>query len=58
MLPGHDIVVNFAAETHVDRLITGASDFVAANVVGVQVLLQACMDAKVKRMIQVSTDEV
>jgi dTDP-glucose 4,6-dehydratase len=58
VLPGHDIVVNFAAETHVDRSITGASDFVAANVVGLQVLLQACMDAKVERMIQVSTDEV
>ena len=37
----HDIVINFAAETHVDRSIVGASDFVAANVAGVQVLLQA-----------------
>ena len=58
MLPGHNIVVNFAAETHVDRSITGASDFVTANVAGVQILLQACVEAKVKRVIQVSTDEV
>ena len=58
LLPGHDAVLNFAAETHVDRSIDGASDFVAANVVGVQVLLQACLDAGVSRVIQVSTDEV
>jgi dTDP-glucose 4,6-dehydratase len=51
-------VLNFAAETHVDRSIEGASDFVAANVAGVQVLLQACLDAKVSRLVQVSTDEV
>src|SRR5580704_15774118 len=54
----HDIVVNFAAETHVDRSIAGASDFVATNVAGVQVLLQACLDAGVRRVVQVSTDEV
>ena len=58
LVPGHDIVINFAAETHVDRSITGASDFVAANVAGVQVLLQACLDAGVGRVVQVSTDEV
>ena len=45
VLPGHDMVINFAAETHVDRSIAGAADFVAANVAGVQVLLQACLDA-------------
>src|SRR5580692_3617468 len=54
----HDIVVNFAAETHVDRSIAGASDFVATNVAGVQVLLQASLDAGVRRVVQVSTDEV
>jgi dTDP-glucose 4,6-dehydratase len=54
----HDIVLNFAAETHVDRFISGASDFVAANVAGVQVLLQACLEAGVRRVVQVSTDEV
>jgi len=58
VVPGHDIVVNFAAETHVDRSIATASDFVTANVIGVQVLLQACLDAGVRRVIQVSTDEV
>ncbi len=58
LLPGHDAVVNFAAETHVDRSITGAADFVAANVSGVQVLLQGCLDAGVRRLVQVSTDEV
>ena len=57
-MPGHDAVLNFAAETHVDRSIAGAADFVAANVAGVQVLLQACLDANVPRVVQVSTDEV
>jgi dTDP-glucose 4,6-dehydratase len=58
VVPGHDVVVNFAAESHVDRSIAGASAFVAANVTGVQVLLQACLDAGVSRIVQVSTDEV
>ena len=58
VVPGHDVVINFAAESHVDRSIVGASAFVAANVTGVQVLLQACLDAGVPRMVQVSTDEV
>jgi dTDP-glucose 4,6-dehydratase len=58
VLPGHDAVLNFAAETHVDRSITGAADFVASNVAGVQVLLQACLDAQVSKVVQVSTDEV
>ncbi len=58
VVPGHDVVVNFAAETHVDRSITGGSGFVAANMVGVQALLQACVGAGVTRVVQVSTDEV
>jgi dTDP-glucose 4,6-dehydratase len=58
VVPGHDAVVNFAAESHVDRSITGAPDFVTSNTVGVQVLLQACLDAGVPRVVQVSTDEV
>jgi dTDP-glucose 4,6-dehydratase len=58
VVPGHDVVVNFAAESHVDRSIAGAAGFVAANVAGVQVLLQACLDAGVGRVVQVSTDEV
>ena len=47
LLPGHDAVINFAAETHVDRSISGAAPFVTTNVAGVQVLLQACLDAGV-----------
>ena len=58
VVPGHDVVINFAAETHVDRSIVGASAFVAANVTGVQILMQACVDAGVSRVVQVSTDEV
>ena len=58
VVPGHDAVVNFAAETHVDRSIAGAADFVATNAVGVQALLQACLDADIARFVQVSTDEV
>jgi dTDP-glucose 4,6-dehydratase len=58
VLPGHDVVVNFAAETHVDRSIAGAAEFVATNVSGVQVLLDACRLAGVRRVVHVSTDEV
>jgi dTDP-glucose 4,6-dehydratase len=58
ILPGHDVVVNFAAETHVDRSITGAAEFIASNVTGVQVLLDACLAAGVPRVVHVSTDEV
>ena len=58
LLPGHDAVVNFAAETHVDRAIAGAAEFVTSNVAGVQVLLDACMTAGVQRVVHVSTDEV
>jgi dTDP-glucose 4,6-dehydratase len=58
VLPGHDAVVNFAAETHVDRSIAGAAEFVTANVAGVQVLLDACLTAGVPRIVHVSTDEV
>jgi dTDP-glucose 4,6-dehydratase len=58
LVPGHDAVINFAAETHVDRSISGAAPFVTANVAGVQVLLQACLDAGAGPVVQVSTDEV
>ena len=58
VVPGHDVAINFAAESHVDRSIAGASDFVATNVMGTQVLLQACLEAAVARVVQVSTDEV
>src|SRR3954470_9821698 len=58
VLPGHDAVLNFAAETHVDRSIHGAADFSMTNCVGVQTLLDACMRAGIPRVVQVSTDEV
>jgi dTDP-glucose 4,6-dehydratase len=58
VVAGHDYVVNFAAESHVDRSIASASAFVAANVTGVQALAQACLDAGVRRLVHVSTDEV
>ena len=54
-----DAVINFAADSHVDRSITGATDFVQTNIVGVQVLLDAIKASKRKiRFLQVSTDEV
>lgn len=55
---GLGAVVNFAAESHVDRSILGAQDFVRTNVVGVQVLLDLARMHEVKRFVQVSTDEV
>src|SRR5947209_7624447 len=58
VLPGHDAVLNFAAESHVDRSIHGAADFVTTNAVGVQVLLDACLRHNIPRVVQVSTDEV
>ena len=53
-----DVVVNFAAESHVDRSIDGAEPFVTTNVQGTQVLLDAALDADIDRFIQISTDEV
>lgn len=53
-----DAVVNFAAETHVDRSINDPQDFVRSNFVGVSVLLDACVKYSVKRFHQISTDEV
>ncbi|GAA1270623.1 dTDP-glucose 4,6-dehydratase [Planotetraspora silvatica] len=58
VVPGHDLVVNFAAESHVDRSIDGAAEFVRTNVLGTQTLMQACLDAGTPRVVQVSTDEV
>lgn len=53
-----DAVVNFAAESHVDRSIDGAGPFVETNVRGVQTLLDAALDEGVERFLQISTDEV
>jgi dTDP-glucose 4,6-dehydratase len=55
---GIDVVVHFAAESHVDRSITGSADFVLTNVLGTQTLLQGALNAGVKRFVHVSTDEV
>jgi dTDP-glucose 4,6-dehydratase len=51
-------IVNFAAETHVDRSILGSGPFVQTNVVGTQVLLDLARSRKIERFVQVSTDEV
>jgi dTDP-glucose 4,6-dehydratase len=54
-----DAIVNFAAETHVDRSIHGgAADFVRTNVSGTQTILEAVKSAKIPRFVQISTDEV
>ncbi|MFI9271274.1 dTDP-glucose 4,6-dehydratase [Kitasatospora sp. NPDC052896] len=58
VMSGHDAVVHFAAETHVDRSISGAAPFVRTNVVGTQVLLDAAVRHRVSKFVQVSTDEV
>lgn len=58
VLPGHDVVVNFAAETHVDRSIHGPQDFVVTNVVGTQSLLDACLRHGIPRTVHIGTDEV
>jgi dTDP-glucose 4,6-dehydratase len=57
VLPGHDAVVNFAAESHVDRSITGAVDFVQANVLGANTLFAAAMRTRIERFLHISTDE-
>jgi dTDP-glucose 4,6-dehydratase len=54
----NDVIVNFAAESHVDRSITGARDFILTNVLGTQTLLEAARGGGVETFIQVSTDEV
>lgn len=53
-----DLLINFAAESHVDRSIEDASEFLRTNVVGTQVLLDAARRAGVGRFVQVGTDEV
>jgi dTDP-glucose 4,6-dehydratase len=53
-----DFVVNFAAESHVDRAIKDASSFVQTNVYGTYVLLEASRKYEIKKYLQISTDEV
>lgn len=58
VIPGADVVVNFAAETHVDRSIHGPADFILTNVVGAQTLFDACLRHDVDRVVHIGTDEV
>ena len=58
LVSGKDVVVNFAAESHVDRSIEGPSVFLKTNVIGTGVLIDAANRHHVERFIQVSTDEV
>ncbi|WP_326568390.1 dTDP-glucose 4,6-dehydratase [Amycolatopsis rhabdoformis] len=58
LMRGIDLVVHFAAESHVDRSILGSADFVLTNVLGTQTLLQAALEAGVGKFVHVSTDEV
>ena len=55
---GVEAIINFAAESHVDRSIEDASIFLKTNVLGTQVLLEAGRRKEIKRFIQISTDEV
>ncbi|MBO3681229.1 dTDP-glucose 4,6-dehydratase [Streptomyces sp. NEAU-YJ-81] len=58
LLRGTDLVVHFAAESHVDRSISGAEEFVRTNVLGTHTLLNAAANAAVGKFVHVSTDEV
>ncbi|MFF2807733.1 dTDP-glucose 4,6-dehydratase [Streptomyces sp. NPDC058000] len=58
LVAAHGTVVHFAAESHVDRSISSAGDFVRTNVLGTQVLLDAALRAGGRRFVHVSTDEV
>lgn len=58
VMPGHTHVVHFAAESHVDRSLASGGPFVATNVLGTQVLVDAASRHRVERFVHVSTDEV
>jgi dTDP-glucose 4,6-dehydratase len=58
VVDGADAVVNFAAETHVDRSISGPQDFIRTDVLGTHTLLEAVRELAVPRYVQISTDEV
>ena len=57
-LAGHDVIVHFAAESHVDRSIESSSVFVSTNVLGTQQMLEASLRFKIPTFVHVSTDEV
>ncbi|MCX5713878.1 MAG: dTDP-glucose 4,6-dehydratase [Candidatus Omnitrophica bacterium] len=52
------VMVNFSAETHVDRSIVDSSSFITTNIIGTKVLLDACLKYKIKKFVHISTDEV
>ena len=54
----NDVLINFAAESHVDRSILGSRVFVESNIMGVQTILDSIRNGKITTLIQVSTDEV
>ena len=58
LVPGHEIIIHFAAKSHVDRSIDDPHPFFATNVLGTQTLLQASLEGGVKTFIHISTDEV
>ncbi|MFJ5712554.1 dTDP-glucose 4,6-dehydratase [Streptomyces sp. NPDC093105] len=58
LVAGHDEIVHFAAESHVDRSLTGAADFVRTNVTGTHTLLEAALRHGTRTFVHVSTDEV
>lgn len=53
-----DVIINFAAETHVDRSIQAAEPFIETNIIGTHILLECCLKQNIKKYIQISTDEV
>ena len=53
-----DAIINFAAETHVDRSIQASQPFIETNILGTHILLEVALNQKVKSYIQISTDEV
>lgn len=57
-LPGHDVIVHFAAESHVDRSVNNSRIFVETNVLGTQTLLDAALELGISRFVHISTDEV
>ena len=58
LAPDCEAIINFAAESHVDRSIADSAEFLRTNIIGTQVLLDAARAKGVKRFVQVSTDEV
>ncbi|OCC11753.1 dTDP-glucose 4,6-dehydratase [Streptomyces sp. PTY087I2] len=58
IVPGHDAIVHFAAESHVDRSVTAPGEFIRTNVTGTQQILDAALQSGVDRVLHVSTDEV